>query len=157
MAFVVIIQNLFFFCGEIWTFYPIWDFLCSWDGEVGRKQETTMQSKCVWITAVLLLFCRWRSLVTWFWRLQSLRWCCSTCTMTGLRPSLPTRSVATLFLLFVLCSLHLQLPSCHCHWFSWHDVNIVMFTMCYLTTFGGGGGGGRRTCELSQQVIIIHR
>ena len=127
------------------------DFLCSWDGEVGRKQETTMQSKCVWITAVLL-FCRWRSLVTWFWRLQSLRWCCSTCTMTGSRPSLPTQSVATLCLLFVLCSLHLQLPSRNSHWFSWNDVNIVMFLMCCLTTLGRGGC----TCELSQQVVIIH-
>ena len=114
------------------------DFLCSWDGEVGRKQETTMQSKCVWITAVLL-FCRWRSLVTWFWRLQSLRWCCSTCTMTGSRPSLPTQSVATLCLLFVLCSLHLQLPSRNSDWFSWNDVNIVMFLMCCLTTLGRGG------------------
>ena len=57
---------------------------------------------------------RWRSLVTWYWKQQSRRWFCSTCTMIGWRQSRLTQHSVVWFWSCVQCMSTMIGP----RWFS---------------------------------------
>lgn len=77
---------------------------------------------------------RWRSLETWSWRLQSLRWCCSTSTTIGWRPSPPTRwgsiykglnLIHHQSVLTPVCSCSVCRPSPDLSWSSEHSMSTT--------------------------------